>query len=63
MIISRPRKSDAVLVWVGVAIFLLLVLAILFVVRRQPQIPRQAPNAAGTAMRVSGFFRVSPLSV
>jgi hypothetical protein len=55
MIVSRPRKSDAVLVFVGVAILLLLMLGVFFVVRKQPETPRQAPGAPGTAMRVCPF--------
>ncbi len=50
MIISRPRKSDAALVFLGVIIFLLLCFGIFFVVRRQPEIPRQAPGASGAAV-------------
>ena len=50
MILDRPRNSDTALVLIGVAIFVLLLLGVFFVVRRQPEVPRQAPNAPGAAM-------------
>jgi hypothetical protein len=49
MDISRPRKSDTVLVFIGLVIFVLLVLGVFFVVRKQPEIPKQAPGAPGAA--------------
>lgn len=50
MIIDRPRKSDTALVFIGAVIFILLLLGVFFVVRRQPEVPRQAPNAPGAAI-------------
>jgi hypothetical protein len=59
MILSRPRKSDTVLVSLGAIILLLLILGIFFVVRRQPEMPREAPNAPGAAAHQT---QVSPNS-
>ena len=52
MIISRPRKSDAALVCIGIVIFILLMLGVVFVVRRQPEGPHQMPAKKGMAMAV-----------
>lgn len=49
MIVSRPRKSETVLISIGVLIVIVLILGILFVVRRQPEVPRQAPGAPGAS--------------
>jgi len=49
MIIARPRKSDAVLVFIGLVIFVLLILGVFLVVRKQPEVPKQAPGAPGAA--------------
>jgi hypothetical protein len=54
MIASRPRKSDAVLIALGVIIFLVLVLGIVFVVRRRPEVPQQAPGVPGAALHHFG---------
>jgi hypothetical protein len=48
MDLTRPRKSDAALVLIGITIFILLVLGVVFVIRRQPEVPRQ-PGASGMA--------------
>lgn len=50
MIASPPRKSDAFLILVGLVIFLLLILAVVLLVRRQPQL---APKSGAMADRTS----------
>ena len=50
MIVSRPHKSDTVLVVLGALIFLLLCFGIFFVVRKQPADPHQAPGAPGSSV-------------
>jgi hypothetical protein len=62
MILSRPRTSDAVLVFVGLVIFILLILGVFLVVRKQPEIPKQSPGAPGVAaLRVSAGVRFRTL--
>jgi hypothetical protein len=49
MLATRSRTSDAVMIVVGIVIFLVLILGVFLFVRRQPQIPAQSPGTPSSA--------------
>ena len=61
MLATRPRKADAFLILIGLVIFVLLVLGVVLLVRRQPQLAPKASGAMAMQAANAGFARPKPV--
>ena len=61
MIATRPRKADGFLILLGLVIFVLLILAVVLLVRRQPQLAPKSTGKMATLARNAGFARPKPV--
>lgn len=61
MLATRPRKADAFLILMGLAIFVLLMLGVFLLVRREPKLAPKSTGAMATQGKNAGSASPKPV--